>query len=301
MRGKKIIKHVVGIPNNVSFNIENILHYNRLRLGKRLFKKTITAKEVVETMQSLGMKEGSVVMVHCSWDEFYNCVDTPEDLIKSILTVIGTKGTLCMPAIPFIRGKKIFNVNRTVTNAGLLAESFRTYPGVKRSIHVQHSVCAIGPQSDYLLLEHHKGETCWDTHSPFYRFSEVGALVFAIGLGKFWPGTEIHCVESLLKNELPYYSDMFEKDKTEFFYVDHNGEIKSYFNYDLCKSKEHRREISYFKCRRIVKKYLKPKYAQISNLQIAAFEASDVVSTLVKLARQGIDVYGKPSKKGYKF
>lgn len=298
---KKFIKHLFGIPMGVNFSTENIIHYNRVRLGKYLYHKKYTALDVIEVMKQIGLKKGGVVMIHCSWDEFYNCVDSPETLINCIIDVIGPDGTLCMPSIPFLRGKKPFNVKRTVTSAGILAETFRTFPNVKRSIHVQHAVCALGPQSDYLLSEHHIGETCWDTHSPFYRLSEVNATVFAIGLGKYWPGTEIHCVESILRKDIDYYSDLFETTKTEFFYVDYDGETKSYYNYDLKKTKGCRREISYRKCKRIVKKNLEPQYAQISNLQLASFDASKVVGTLLSLAKRGIDVYGKPSKKGYMF
>ncbi len=94
-----------------------------------------------------------------------------------------------MPAYPLLRNENsIFDVRNTPTGAGLIAEEFRHYPGVKRSLNRQHSVCALGPMSDFLLGEHHLSKTCWDEKSPYYKLGEINAIVFTLGLGKVFVG-----------------------------------------------------------------------------------------------------------------
>ena len=298
---KKRIKKLLGIPPAGELSVENFIHYKRVKYGPLFYKDKYTAKEVVNAMQRIGLKKGSVLMVHSSWDEFYNCTSSPNELIDEILRVIGTEGTLCMPAFPLIRKNKVFNIKKTVTKAGILAEAFRTYPGVKRSVNVRHSVCALGPLSEYLLSEHHLGATCWDEKSPFYKLTLVGGQVYALGLGKYWEGTCIHCVEAMLRGQIPYYTDMFFSNKTEYQYIDENGDLKSYWNYDMPTTGKNRRMISYFKNRHYIRKYLHPEYVNVSNLQIAKFDANHIVTTLTELAMKGKDIYILPLKYGYKF
>ncbi len=297
---KKKIKKLLGIPNFGELSLDSFIRYKRAKYGRYFYKKKYTAKEIVDAMKSIGLKKDAVVMVHCSWNEFYNCSDKPINLINEILNVIGPNGTLLMPAYP-LNKSSVFNVKRSATGAGILAETFRRYPGVRRSINVRHSVCAIGAMADYFLSEHHQGETCWDEKSPFFKLSQVGGLVFDLGLGKYWPGTFVHCVEALLRRDIKYYADMFCSTKTEYKYVDYDGEIKSYYNFDMPSSGKRMRMISYFKMRHIVKKYLNAKYAQVSNLVIARYDVSYALPTLVRLAKEGKDIYMLPLKVGYKF
>lgn len=298
---KQRIKKILGISPNSGLSLEDLIWDWRLRIGKRLYKQKFTAQEVVDAMKSMGMQKGSVVFIQSRWAEFYNCTSDPEDLIDAILDVIGPEGTLGMACMPMMQEGKLFNVKKTPTNAGFLAEAFRRYKGVKRSINIQHSVCALGPKADYLVSEHYLSETPWDKKSPYYRLSEVDALVFGLGLGKYWIGTIIHCVDSLLKDEVPYYHDMFYPEKTEYKYIDYDGEEKSYWCYDMPLTGPKKRIGSYFLNRRLAKKFSSRKFKQVSNLQMTCYDAKDVVTTVVALGRKGIDSYWTPSKRGYKF
>ncbi len=298
---KNKLRKILGIPPNEGLSLESLILTWRLRIGRHFFKKQYSAHDVVEAMMSMGMKEGSVVFIQSRWAEFYNCISDPEDLIDDILEVIGPEGTLGMACMPLMLEGKTFNVKKTPTNAGFLAEAFRRYKGVKRSINIQHSVCALGPKADYLVSEHYLSETPWDKKSPYYRLSEVNALVFGLGLGKYWIGTIIHCVDSLLKDEVPYYHDMFYTEKTEYKYIDYDGEEKSYWCYDMPLTGPKKRIGSYILNRRLAKKFSSRKFKQVSNLQMTCYDAKDVVTTVVALGRKGIDSYWTPSKRGYKF
>lgn len=299
MNWKSMLKFLLGIKAKEDLSLKAFIRCWHRRLGPYFYKTKYSPLDVVYAMKRAGMREGSTVFIQSSWGEFYNCTGTPQDLIREILTIIGKDGTLAMACMPV--NCDIFDVLNTPTKAGYLAECFRKYPGVKRSINVRHSVCAIGRNADYLLSEHHLGETPWDEKSPYYKLSKVDALVFGLGLGPYWVGTITHCVDSLLKDKVPYYTDMWDKEKTKYEYIDYNGVQKSYYNYSMPKSGKHRRLTSYFLNRRICKKYLHSHYQQISNLQISCWEAKEVVPTLVELGRKGIDSNMMPLKCGYTF
>lgn len=54
----------------------------------------------------MGMKNGSNIFIHSTWDEMYNYNGSEENLIDAILEVIGPEGTLIMPACPYyVKGK----------------------------------------------------------------------------------------------------------------------------------------------------------------------------------------------------
>lgn len=298
---KRPFKVALGIKKNESLSLKAFFRSWHRRLGPLFYRQKYSPDDVVEAMKRAGMHRGSTILIHSSWGEFYNCTGTPKDLITAILNALGPEGTLCMPCMPALKSNDVFDVVNTPTSAGYLAECFRKYPGVKRSVHVQHSVCAIGANADYLLAEHQLGDTPWDEYSPYFRLSKVNGLIFGFGLGTHWVGTITHCIESILRGKVDYYTDMWDTEKTRFDYIDYDGQQKSYFNYDRPTNGRHKRLTSYFKSRHIIGRYLHNHYQQVSNLQICCFEASEVIPVLTRLAKKGIDIYMLPLKWGYKF
>ena len=298
----RIAKKVLGIHQNQTLSLNTYYKNMRLRLGKHIWKRKIYPNDIIKSMQAMGMKKGSNVFIHCNWNEFYNYVGTERDLIDAILSAIGEEGTLIMPAYPLLRKGKIFDVKKTVTAAGLLAEEFRKYPNVKRSINEQHSVCALGPLSTYLLNEHHLSETCWDEKSPYYKLSQINALVFGLGLGKYYMGTMIHCVESILRKNVKYFSDFYDENKTVHKYVDYDNDVKTYSCYDLKTGLVRKNKV--FGAKHICMKYFdKSAYGstQLSNLQICVFKAQYVIPRMIELGKKGIVYYRKPRPAKYKF
>ncbi len=295
-----LLKSIFGIHQNQSLTYDNFIKNLHLKFGPVIFKKRYTASDIILVLKKMGLKEGDNVFIHCSWDEFYNYDGTEKDLIDAIISVIGSDGTLIMPAYPLKKKGKVFNVKKTVTAAGLLSETFRKYPGVKRSINVDHSVCALGPQSDFLVSEHQLSETCWDEKSPYYKLSQINAKVISLGLNKYFVGTMVHCVESILRNEVDYFRDFFSKEKKAYDYIDWNGEQKQYYSYYMVV----RRETPFSKSRKMMNRYFEKadlKHERLSNLDISMVEANRIIPRMIELGRQGITICRKPSTKGYKF
>lgn len=293
----KLTKAILGIKKNEAINVRSFIRSWHRRLGPLFYKKKYTALDVVKAMEKAGMRSGSTVLIQSSWSEFYNCQSSPQELIQAIIDFLGPEGTLAMPCMPLLKNGEVFDVANTKTKAGYFAECFRKYPGVKRSIHARHSVCAIGKNADYLINEHHLGETPWDEKSPYYKLSLVDALVFGFGLGSHWMGTIAHCSESILRGNVDYYTNLWRKEKSTYEYIDYDGEKKKYSNFKMSSS----RPTSYFKQRRIVEKYLHSHYQRISNLQISCFEAAEVVRVVTNQAKKGHTIFLYPSTRGYNF
>lgn len=289
------IKKIIGIKDWSLFKKKL-----KKRVGKFFYRKHYTADDIVAKMITLGLKKGQLVCIHAAMREFYNYDGSANDLIKKILEVIGPEGTLMMPAFPaypLLNDDYIMDVNNDPTGAGALAEAFRCYPGVRRSINVQHSVCAIGALADYLLKDHHKCEDCWDENSPWGRLCKLNGIVFTLGTPLDWIPTFQHCVESTLKHENDYWALFFNK-RVEYKYYDEHGVVQSYSCQSSSGLKErvpnNRRTIKWFTVRdRAV--------AKVSNLNIVRFYSANCLKKMISLGNLGISPYRYPSTEGFVF
>ena len=287
-------KKITGV-NDISLLRKNI----KKNIGKIFFHKKYDAAQLVQVMVDMGMKPGSVVCIHSSMKEFYNYKGSANDLIDAILQVLTPEGTLVMPAYPNqnCRNDKnyVFDPLNSPTTAGYLPEQFRKYPGVKRSVNLQHSVCAIGKYADYLINQHHLCNNCWDELSPYYKMTQLGALVFNLGLPKDFMGTFTHCVEGVLYKKYPYWALFFTEHK-EYKYYDEKRNIKTYkciegALYRMMKKSN-------------VKRYFDKSWSKvthISNLEIKMFYSRPCFDKMIELGERGISMYSHPSVKGYEF
>lgn len=291
-----LFKKATGI-SNISIMRKNI----HKKIGMLFYKKKYCAKDIVAAMARMGMKPGDVVCIHASMKEFYNYQGTATELIDTLTEYLTEEGTLMMPAMPFTDfhdvdlDNYIFNPATDKTAAGFLAETFRNYPHVKRSINTQHSVCAWGKHALWLTKDHHLGKNCWDESSPYYRMAKLNGLVINLGMPSHYIGTFDHCVEGILYKEYPYWKLFMNKTQT-FRYYSEDGSICQYtcMRGDLdCRSRE-----------RILIKHFDSdihKHEKLSNLLINVYYAAPCLEKMLELGRRGITMYYYPSPKKYKF
>ena len=181
------------------------------------FPSSVTLEGISVFLRRAGIKEGTTLHVHSAWERLNSGNFGAAELVKQLLTVVGEQGTLAMPAFPSYSMQvpgAVFDANRTPSTAGLLTEVFRRYPNVLRSINLNHSVCAIGPNAVFLTADHHRSETSWDRFSPYYRLREIdNAWIIGLGVGhRLKVATSLHCVESALWKENTYYRKLFRKE-----------------------------------------------------------------------------------------
>jgi aminoglycoside 3-N-acetyltransferase len=269
------------------------------QVGQLLYHQKYTTEDVVQSMQELGMKKGSVVCIHAAMREFYNFEGTAEELIRKIQEVITDEGTLIMPAFPdqAVARKEsyVFNALTAPTKAGHLAEVFRQSKNVVRSINVQHSACAWGKYAEWLTKDHQNCINCWDEQSPWFRMTRLNALVFSLGLPNYYIGTFVHCVEAVLYQTHPYWAQFFTENKT-YRYVDHTGQVQKYscIEGNLERRTKESKIIKYFHHNEYRKQ-------RLSNLQIKVFESEPCLDKMIALGKRGITIYYVPSPQKYTF
>lgn len=293
MNIKTILKKILGLKHSDVLGIPSIYTNLDRKYGSLFFRKKYSTNDIINKLRLWGITEGSNVFIHCGWDSFYNFQGDECELIDAVLSLIGPKGTLAMPAMPLIR-KKTFDVRKTITKAGMLAETFRRYPGVQRSANVKHSVCALGPLAKELTCSHHKSLIRFDENSPYFKLCKNNFKVVSLGLLPYFIGTIIHCVEATMWREVPYFASFYDFDNLiEQHYIDVDGIEKTYFE-----ASERGGVRSLFSRNQyILMRYFDKKYrgkARISNLFVSYVDADYTYTRLCQLAKDGIFLYVKP-------
>lgn len=75
----------------------------------------------------------------------------------------------------------MFDADKTVPCIGLLPRTFWKMPGVVRSVHPTHSVCARGKRAAELTALHGEDITPVGKNSPFMKLPEIGGRLLFIG------------------------------------------------------------------------------------------------------------------------
>ncbi len=185
----------------------------------------ISAEQLLLDLKELGVCSGDVLLVHSSFKSIGHMEQGADTIIAALRQALGDDGTLCMPALSynFVDAKQpVFHLQETASCVGYLCEYFRQLPGVVRSKHPTHSVCAIGAQAEALCSEHHLDPTPGGAHSPFVKMRDCGGKILMLGCG-LGPNTTMHAIEELVG--APY---LFSGDEIEYQLEDNNAETITY-------------------------------------------------------------------------
>jgi aminoglycoside 3-N-acetyltransferase len=166
---------------------------------------------IVEGLRKLGLKAGDIVMVHSSLSSIGRVEDGAPTVIKALLEVLTPAGTLLMPTFGWSRP---FDLANSPSNLGAITETFRTMPGVVRSLHPTHSVSATGARAEEMIRDHITSPTAAGRGTPYGRLIELGGKILLIGVDND-RNTTMHTLEEYV--EAPYLSDR------EAAYLDENG------------------------------------------------------------------------------
>src|SRR5437868_4310605 len=281
---KRIAQKVLGQDN-----VRDFVRTRRLWLDKKLYRRPIEVTELRQRLIELGVTRGRTVWMQSSWNEFFNVPMKPSEVIDLLRDLIGPEGTLAMPAFPIDQDPaKVFMVDRAAVYTGLLCEVFRRVPGVQRSIHLTSSVCAVGPNADFLIRDHHRTMMTWGKDSPFCRLMDVDARMIGLG-ATFNFMTPLHAVECLLYDEIPFFHGVFNGtiryrwkrasgETGEHEYLKRGGDIRPqrlrrHFGPDICTD------------------------IKLSNLKMMAADAKPFIEHAVALGRKGITMYIEPVPK----
>jgi len=161
----------------------------RLVRGYHRRFRAFTPVDLNRALVELGVVAGDVVMVHSAFDSFLGFRGGPVDAIRTLQEVVGARGTLMMPTIPFqgtsvayALGDPIFDAQQTVSRMGLLTEVFRRSPEVVRSIHPTHSVAVWGNRADAIIAGHERAETPCGRSTPYEKLLAYDGKILLAGV-----------------------------------------------------------------------------------------------------------------------
>ncbi len=173
------------------------MKYLRILSDEPIADAVITRSTLARELRSLGIKQNDVLCVHTSMRALGYVIGGARTVVEALLDVCDTimmpaySGELSDPAewkhppvadVEAARAEiPAFSPTLTPTRGmGIVAEYFRTYPGVRRSPHPQSSFCAIGPLSTQ-LIGRHPLDFRFGPDSPLGAIARLGGKVLLLG------------------------------------------------------------------------------------------------------------------------
>lgn len=176
----------------------------------------LTKEDLFSHFKSCGLMEGQSIFVHASLSKLGFVVGGAETLIRSLLEIVGTEGTLMMPSQtwknldpstgvhwnepvewwPIIR-EHWPAYDKDITPAigmGIVAEIFRKWPGATRSDHPARSIAAVGKHAAYITNTHDLSNI-FGADSPLDKLYQLNGYVLLIGVGHD-KNTSLHLAET---------------------------------------------------------------------------------------------------------
>lgn len=180
-------------------------------------KVAVTRSLLIRDLQKIGLAEGMTVIVHSSMSRIGWLCGGPVTLISALQSVLTPSGTLVMPAhsadvsdpadwenpsVPsswfhdIYQEMPAFDPRRTPTfGMGRVAETFRSFPDVRRSNHPIYSFSAWGADRDALISRHPLDDGL-GKDSPLGKIYDRAGYVLLIGVG-YGNNTSMHLGEYL--------------------------------------------------------------------------------------------------------
>ncbi|MCG8306032.1 MAG: AAC(3) family N-acetyltransferase [Cytophagales bacterium] len=244
--------------------------------------------------EKLGIKPGDTLFIHSSVRNL--TIDFPiTELVRLIRELVGSEGTMLLPTAQFriraedyLADNPVFNVKRTKTEMGILAEYTRRLKHAHRSLHPTNSVVAIGKNAKTLTAEHHKSIYPCGVDSPYYKIINYNGKIIGIGVKPEDTMTFIHVVEDVLKEKFPIETRKKKLFKCEV--VDESGE--KFFVDTLVASEriKHRNLKKYF-FEHIKRDTIKS--FSVNHIPFYVADSKKLFEEMKVLAKKGITIYTK--------
>lgn len=162
-------------------------------------REPIVRSRLVADLAALGVRSGTVLMVHARLGSIGTVVGTSQAVVEALLEAVGPEGTLMayagwddncfhlaeqpapwqqairaeLPGFDPLR-------SRARRQCGPLTERLRTWPGARRSDHPEASFVALGAQADR-IVEDQERQNPYGARSPLGRLVALHGQVLMLG------------------------------------------------------------------------------------------------------------------------
>ncbi len=141
-------------------------------------------------------------MVHSSLRSMGHVLGGALTVVEALLETLGRAGTLVVPTFTYPIARErgfVFDPLRTPSLMGAISEAARRHPRALRSIHLQHSIAAIGPLAATIVNS--GGESAWDADSPMRQILDRDGQYLLLGV-PYQNLTAVHVCE--IELQVPY-------------------------------------------------------------------------------------------------
>jgi aminoglycoside 3-N-acetyltransferase len=149
---------------------------------------------IIGQAAALGVRRGSVLVVHTSFSKVGPVEGGPEGLILALRDTLGPEGTLVMPSMSDDDDHPFDPRTTPSAGMGVLADTFWRLPGVLRS-DSPHAFAAAGPHAEAITARHPL-DVPHGLDSPVGRVYELNGDVLLLGVGHD-ANTTIHLAENM--------------------------------------------------------------------------------------------------------
>lgn len=177
---------------------------------------SFTTADLMANLANRIPKDFEILMVHSSFDGMLPMYKgNAKELVSALMDFCGPNRTLVMPC--FVMGgrtydtaeyfkTKPFDVRRTPSEMGLVAEVFRRTPKAVRSLHPTCSVCALGPLAQEMTAGHHVSRSGLSPDSPFGFMTRRKTAIIGLGVEYYRCLTHVHTASDAMGAEFPIKS-----------------------------------------------------------------------------------------------
>jgi aminoglycoside 3-N-acetyltransferase len=178
----------------------------------------VTRSRLAADLRALGVRRGSVTMVHTRMSALGWVVGAAETVVRALLDALGPEGTLMVYAswgehvydaddwpaehrAAYVREPPVFDVatGEVDRDYGRIPERVRTWPGARRSSHPEASVVAVGARAAWLTGQQ-RDDDAYGAGSPFARLVEANGDVLMLG-APLDTVTLVHHAEAIARAE----------------------------------------------------------------------------------------------------
>jgi aminoglycoside 3-N-acetyltransferase len=152
----------------------------------------VTKGEIVGDLAALGVPRGGLLFVHSSLSAIGQVEGGADAVVDALLNALGPEGTLVVPTFTYadqhdypdsINPNWIFDPANTHSGMGAITNAVRTRDNALRSVHLWHSVAAIGPLAETVVTGTGKTwASAWDENSPMAWTFNNGASILMLGV-----------------------------------------------------------------------------------------------------------------------
>ena len=151
----------------------------------------VTKDDILPDLENLGVQRGGLLFVHSSLSAIGRVHGGADAAADALLEAIGPDGTLVVPTFTYadphdypdsIDPAWVFDPVSTRSGMGAITNAVRMRRGALRSVHLWHSVAAVGPLAQTVVTADGKAwASAWDETSPMAWVFDNGGIILLLG------------------------------------------------------------------------------------------------------------------------